>query len=234
MGKKRERTSWQHLLFPVALVMVLASTAVGQSYDSIPNEPDYYRKRVAVFRAEPASSGNVIFLGNSITEGGDWKKLLQDPTVLNRGISGDNTFGVLARLDEVTRHKPSAVFLLIGVNDLSKSLPPAVTLQNIFAIVGRIHAESPQSKVFVQSILPVNPTHKKFPPRFNKPGDIDAINGQLRKYADALKYTYVDLFSAFVDGTGRLDLQYTYDGLHLNPAGYQHWVKLLKKEKWLD
>lgn len=222
---------WRFFLAGVLLTFV-ASAAMGQArYDSLPNQPDYYQKRVAVFRAEPTTTGGVIFLGNSITEGGDWKKLLDDPTVINRGISGDNTFGVLARLDEIIRHKPSRVFILIGVNDLSKNIPAAVILQNIFSIVGRIRAESPNTRIFVQSLLPVNPTHKKFPAQFNKQHAIEEINPQLKKYAEALKYTYVDLFSAFLDGSGRLDLQYTYDGLHLVPAGYQHWVRVLKKEK---
>lgn len=212
----------------------VALTAAGQAYDSLPNDPAYHQKRTAIFRSEPVTTGSIVFLGNSITEGGDWKQLLQNPAVINRGISGDNTFGVLARLDEVIRHKPSKVFLLIGVNDLSKNQVPAVVIQNIFSIVGRIHAESPASVIYVQSLLPVNPTHKKFPARFNKQSDIETINAQLRKYADPLKYTYVDLFSSFLDSSGRLDLQYTYDGLHLNPAGYQHWVQRLKKDKWID
>lgn len=220
--------------FVLAVVLVIfgASESMGQaSYDSLPNQPDYYQKRVGIFRAEAPTTGKIIFLGNSITEGGDWKKLLDDPTVINRGISGDNTFGVLARVDEITRHKPSRVFLLIGVNDLSKDIPAAVIIQNIFSIVGRIRAESPDTRIFVQSVLPVNPTHKKFPAQFNKQHAIEEVNPQLKKYAEALKYTYVDLFSAFLDGNGRLDLQYTYDGLHLGPAGYQHWVSVLKKEK---
>jgi lysophospholipase L1-like esterase len=220
------------------LTWMLLTTAplmvVGQaSYDSLPNLPDYYKKRVGVFRAAPVTKGATIFLGNSITEGGDWKKLLNDTAVINRGISGDNTFGVLARLDEITRHKPAKVFLLIGVNDLSKSIPNAVVIQNIFSMVGRIRAESPDTEIFVQSLLPVNPTHKKFPAQFNKQGEMEVINAQLRKYAEVLKYTYVDLFSDFLDSTGKLDLQYTYDGLHLGPGGYQHWIKLLKKKNWL-
>ena len=39
-------------------------------------------------------------------------------TLVNRGISGDFTNGVLARLEEITHYKPKAIFLLIGVNDL--------------------------------------------------------------------------------------------------------------------
>ncbi len=203
------------------------------TYDSLPNDPVYYQRRAEAFRAERATTGRVIFLGNSITEGGDWKKLLKDSLVINRGISGDVTFGVLKRLDEVTRHKPTKVFLLIGVNDLSRNTPNAIILQNIFSIVTRIHNESPRTVVYVQSILPVNPLHKKFPPRFNKQNDIEEINAQLAKYHEALKYTYLNISSQFLDAKFSLDLKYTTDGLHLNEAGYVHWVNYLRKEKCL-
>lgn len=215
------------------LTMVVAP-ARSQVLDTIPNVPDHYNKMTAVFRSEPKKPGSVIFLGNSITEGGDWKKLLHDSLALNRGISGDNTFGLLARLDEITRHQPSRVYILIGVNDLSKNIPPAIVIQNIFSVVGTLRAASPKTRVFVQSLLPVNPGHAKFPARFNKQADIEVINAQLKKYQEALHYTYIDLFSGFLDASMRLDIRYTYDGLHLNPAGYAHWVGILKKEKWLD
>lgn len=203
------------------------------TYDSLPNQPEYYRQRSEAFQAEKVTTGKIIFLGNSITEGGKWRKLLKDSSVINRGISGDVTFGVLARLDEIIRHKPSKVFLLIGVNDLSRNTPNSVIIQNIFSIVGQIHAGSPKTHVYVQSLLPVNPGHKDFPSRFNKSSDIEDINKQLARYHEALKYTYVDIYHHFLDDKLNLDLKYTYDGLHLNSAGYVHWVNYLKKEKCL-
>jgi len=209
-------------------------TAVGQAYDTIPNVPDHYAKLTAAFRAEPVTVGRVIFLGNSITEGGNWSQLFSTTPSLNRGISGDNTFGVLARLDEILRHKPTKIFLLIGVNDLSKNIRPALVIQNIFSIASRIHAESPQTQLFVQSLLPVNPTHKKFPARFNKQADIETINAQLKKYAEPLHYTFINLYSEFLDPSSKLDLKYTTDGLHLNAAGYSHWAQLLSREKLLS
>lgn len=225
------RKFWR--VFLVIMAALGTTTAWSQALDTLPNAPDHYAKLAAAFRAEAKHTGCILFLGNSITEGGDWRKLLKDSSALNRGISGDNTFGVLARLDEIIRHQPAKIFLLIGVNDLSKNIPPAMVIQNIFSIVGRIHAESPHTAIFVQSLLPVNPTHKKFPSRFNKQADIETINAQLKKYPEALRYTYVNLFNSFLDASMKLDLQYTYDGLHLNSAGYQHWVNYLKKEKWL-
>lgn len=213
---------------------MLSVTVFSQAtYDTLTNDPEGYERKSALFRAQKPSSGKILFLGNSITEGGNWKRLLKDSSVVNRGISGDVTFGVLNRIDEVVRHKPSKLFLLIGVNDLSRNTPNAIIIQNIFAIVGRIHSGSPRTAIYVQSILPVNPLHKNFPPRFNKQNEIEEINGQLAKYSEALNYTYVDLFNQFLDNTSRLDLNFTYDGLHLNPAGYTNWVRYLKKEKFL-
>lgn len=218
----------------VAGLMILSVTAFSQAtYDSLTNDPEGYERKSAQFRAQKPSAGKILFLGNSITEGGNWKRLLKDSSVVNRGISGDVTFGVLNRLDEVVRHKPSKLFLLIGVNDLSRNTPNAIIIQNIFAIIGRIHSESPKTAIYVQSILPVNPLHKNFPSRFNKQKDIEEINGQLAKYSEALKYTYVNLFNQFLDNKFQLDLKFTYDGLHLNAAGYTNWVNYLKKEKYL-
>ena len=202
-------------------------------YDTIPNVPDHYAIRLAKFKSEAVTTGKILFLGNSITEGGNWRKLLKDSSVVNRGISGDNTFGVLNRLDEITRHKPAKVFILIGVNDLSKNIPPAMTIENIFAIVNKIHAGSPKTSVYVQSILPVNPTVKGFMTRFSKQDDILEINKQLAKYPDALKYTFVNLHDQFLDEKKLLDARFTGDGLHLNAAGYVHWVQYLKKQKYL-
>lgn len=218
----------------VAVLVVVAFGVQAQTYDSLPNAPEYYNQRSAKFRKEKTSTSNpVLFLGNSITEGGNWRRLLKDSSVLNRGISGDVTFGVMKRLDEVTRHKPSKIFLLIGVNDLSRNTPNAVIIQNIFSIVHTLHAQSPSTQIYVQSILPVNPGHKNFPSRFDKQPSIDEINGQLSKYHEALKYTYLDVQSVFQDELGKLNLKYTTDGLHLNRAGYMHWLEYLKKQKCL-
>ena len=86
------------------LSICLATTiVVGQNitYDTIQYAKEHHQKRLAAFRSDPIVKGKIIFLGNSITEFGDWQKLLNDTTVVNRGIAGDNTFGVLARLDDV-------------------------------------------------------------------------------------------------------------------------------------
>ena len=55
--------------------------------------------------------GDIVFIGNSITElGGDWGKRLDCSSLKNRGISGDVTEGVLKRLGEITYVKPKKYF----------------------------------------------------------------------------------------------------------------------------
>src|SRR5258708_3619159 len=106
------------------LLLILPTCLLAQrTWDSIPYGTDGFRAAVEKFRKEPVVTEKIIFLGNSITEGGNWKNLLKDSTAINRGISGDITFGILYRIDDVIRRQPAKVFLLIGINDISKGDP---------------------------------------------------------------------------------------------------------------
>ena len=79
-------------------------------------------------------NGDVIcFLGDSITHGGQYHEFLQlfyatrhpslNLSFHNCGISGDNASGMLARFEEdVMKHKPTHVFLMTGMNDVSRTL----------------------------------------------------------------------------------------------------------------
>ena len=79
----------------------------------------YYPKRIQEFKKEPLEPGEIVFIGNSITEGGlDWSGKFGIAHIRNRGIAGDVTDGVMKRLNEITYFKPKAVFILIGINDL--------------------------------------------------------------------------------------------------------------------
>src|SRR4051794_8025406 len=107
--------------FIAAFLFSLTWSFAQRTWDTIPMLPQLYQQRYELFKKEPIVKGRVLFLGNSITQGGNWKKLLKDTTVINRGISGDVTFGILNRLGEVIQREPSKLFLLIGINDISKN-----------------------------------------------------------------------------------------------------------------
>jgi lysophospholipase L1-like esterase len=218
-------------LLMVWVIVGWTGVVLGQKrgYDTLPNLPEHYEKRLAQFRKEPLIREKIIFLGNSITEGGNWKKLLKDSSVINRGISGDNTFGMMRRMDEIVMRQPARLFILIGVNDFSKDFPISDVLENIWSSVRMVRLGSPQTRIFVLGVLPINPSHEKFPKQFDKESSIRTLNDQLSLYAPRMKYTYVDLSTALSTSNGRLDPKYTYDGLHLNAAGYVAWITELKR-----
>ncbi|HEX7980276.1 MAG TPA: GDSL-type esterase/lipase family protein [Gemmatimonadaceae bacterium] len=202
-------------------------------YDTTTSMPEVRSSRLAKFEAEPVVTGRIIFLGNSITQGGDWAKLTGDSTVVNRGIGADVTFGLRTRLDDVTRRKPSRLFVLIGINDISKDIPDAVIAAEYRMLIDSVRARSPQTKIFVQSILPLNPTVKNFPQHYDKQPRVVAVNRLLQRMARETHATYIDLWPIFIDRQNHLDASLTGDGLHLNPAGYERWVAFLKRKGYL-
>jgi lysophospholipase L1-like esterase len=196
--------------------------------------PNNYDLKAEQFKAFPNSGKDIIFLGNSITAGTDWMELLGRTDVRNRGISGDITFGVLQRLDEVTEGKPAKVFILIGINDISRNIPDSVIVGNYQKIIQRIKKESPSTKIYFQTLLPVNNEFTAFKNHYNKDEHILYVNASLKVIGVKEKITVIDLYQHFLDAQNKLDKKYTIDGLHLNTAGYQVWADLLKKNKYLD
>jgi lysophospholipase L1-like esterase len=211
------------LLFSFGCV---CATAQKLKWDST-YRPANWDERVANFRSFPNSKKDIIFLGNSITHYTEWNELLQMPYARNRGISSDISFGVLQRLDEVTEGRPKKIFVLIGINDISRNVPDSVILQNYKRIIDRVKAESQKSILYFQSLLPVNNT---FPSRnhFNKDEHIAAVNAGLELLCKNEKIGFINIHPLFLDAEKKLDKKYTYDGLHLNATGYKYWASILK------
>ena len=225
---KITRTLWLFLLLPLFSFGQSALTR-EHLFDTLPFLVDHYDQRVKEFADQPIQPGRIIFLGNSITEMGNWPELLGDSTVINRGIGGDVTFGVLRRLNDVIVRKPSKLFLLIGINDIGKDIPVRVIAGNIRKIISRIKAGSPETSIYLQSVLPVNPKVQGFPQHYNKEPQVISLNKLLRIVALREKCHFVNLFPLFLNQHKRMNRKYTIEGLHLKPSGYQVWVNYLHK-----
>ena len=219
------------ILLVFSLVYFFEASSQAKTWDST-FRPNSWNLKVQQFRDYPDSKKDIIFLGNSITAGVDWNELLQNAQVRNRGISGDITFGLLERLDEITKGKPAKIFILIGINDISRNIPDSIILRNYQTMIDRIQSESPSTKIFLQTILPVN---NDFPVKtqFNKDEHIAFINQQLKKIAEREKIRMIDLHKEFLGADNKLEKKYTYDGLHLNAEGYKKWAEILKMGKYL-
>ena len=221
----------------VLLFGLISAQSNGQkiNYDTIRYAKDHYDKRIVIFNSEPIKKHRVIFLGNSITEFGDWKKLLNDSTIINRGIAGDNTFGVLDRLEDVIVRQPSKLFLKVGINDISQNIPEDIIVKNILTIVKKVKSKSPKTIVYVNSILVTNNNvQNAYPDAYNKNDRVNRVNEQLKIQANHYNYTYIPLIDQLIDKAGKLDVKYAEpDGLHLNEMGYKVWVNFLKNKKYL-
>ena len=170
---------------------------------------------VSSFEAFPLVPDDIVFLGDSITEGGPWEELFPDLRVRNRGVGGDTSEGVLARLEQVSRATPAKVFLLIGTNDLFRGDSEDEIVANITEILDRLKQETPDTEVYLQSVLPRAPSFR---------ATIEALNARLAEVALEHGSAWVDLYPAFLDPeTGGIRAELSNDELHLLGPGYALW-----------
>lgn len=213
------------LLFSLSLTLlsIFSLKAQQRTYSN------YYYQRVSLFETLPASPDDIVFLGNSITDGGEWSELFDNPKVKNRGISGDVTWGVYDRLESVLKHAPSKIFLMIGINDVAKGVPADSIVFRIGMILSKIKSDSPRTRVYIQSVLPVNDYYNLFTGHTSRWEMVAGINEGLKNLAEKEHVTYIDLYTHFTeDGSGKMDISYTNDGLHLMAKGYWKWVEIIK------
>ena len=224
--------------FQLAVIFSISSCTNNISIDHlypsedliIQNHDDWgegnYKKMIREFKSNPLNYNDVVFLGNSITQGGkDWSKRLNYPNIKNRGIGGDVTDGVLARIDEIVYFKPKAVFLLIGINDLwnngSPDNPSAEYIgNNIIKIAQVISAKAPKTKVYVQTVLPIDKEIYK--------NNILKVNEIIEANEKENAYEIIDLYSIFATENGLIKKELSSDGIHLNEKGYNTWVEFIK------
>lgn len=212
------------LLFTL-LSFLSAAYSVGQDK----KYSTFYYQRATLFEALPIGSEDIVFLGNSITNGCEWSELFADSRIKNRGISGDVTMGVYDRLTPILQGKPAKIFLLIGINDVANRLPVDSIVGNIRRIVGKIREKSPSTRLYLQSLLPVTDQYHLFEGHTSRGGMVPAINEQLKQLATDNHVTYIDLYAHFVDpSTGKMNTAYTNDGLHLLGKGYLIWRDIVK------
>ena len=163
----------------------------------------------------------VLFLGDSLTEGGLWPDLLPELPTTNRGIGGEATYDLLERVDAAV-NDPLAVSLLIGTNDRHgprELRDVAQVATRTEEIVRRIRDRAPDALLLVNSVLPRTELFR------DRIRELNALNQETAARHGA---TYVDLWPTFADDSGVIRPDYTRDGLHLTPAGYLAWAAALR------
>jgi len=182
---------------------------------------DAHHNRVSIFNSLPENTQSVMFLGNSITRRGPWQELLPVVRTTNRGVGGDVLKGMYNRLDDVIAANPIAIFIMGGINDLTK---PESNVDAVWKdyenLLAKLKKELPETRLYIQSTLPVTA-------EFDKDTVINAKVAELNKYLKAAEvkyeYRFVDVAARLSDEEGNLRPEFTLDGLHLMPAAYFEW-----------
>jgi lysophospholipase L1-like esterase len=167
----------------------------------------------------PRERKTTVFLGDSLTEDGDWATWFPDLDAVNLGHGGDTTDDVLYRLDSVIAAAPDEVLLLIGTNDLGTRRTVEYLVRNIQSIMVDLRRDLPGARMLLQSIMP---RAREFA------GQIQDANIHLRQFAATVRAQYLDLWPALALPDGELNPAFSDDRLHLNDAGYQAWLSELR------
>ncbi len=179
-----------------------------------------YKSETERFMASEEKA-DIVMLGNSITSQADWSVLLNRNDVLNRGISGDITEGMLRRLESVIKVKPSMCFLMGGINDITRRVPYEDTLSNLKTIAEILKTNG--ITPVIQSVLYTE--NRFFSSEYNNP-IVKKLNEDLMEFCSENKIDFLDL-NRFMSKDNSLKAEYTDDGLHLNAKGYEVWSKVL-------
>ncbi|MDN4503927.1 GDSL-type esterase/lipase family protein [Alteromonadaceae bacterium BrNp21-10] len=183
-------------------------------------------------QAETAGDIDVLFVGDSITEGWQWgdnqkvfDKHFSKLRTLNMGIGGDQTQEVLWRLQDmasITLH-PKVITLLIGVNNFGHSNHSAEEVfSGVKAVVETLSKNYPQAQILINGILPYDASHSSA----NRLR-VRNTNTQIAVLAEQPNIHFVDFGGAFLNEEGDISAEIMADFLHPTALGYQHFAEQL-------
>ncbi|MBR5466343.1 MAG: exo-alpha-sialidase [Bacteroidaceae bacterium] len=189
------------------------------------DEP-FRNHRYDSFKALEPAEGSILFIGNSITDMHCWPEVFKTSEgkylpIVNRGNSGTYSTEQSNNIESYLANKPKKVFMMIGTNDLASSGGLDFTGEQILAyinsIVKRIQLRSPETKIYLYSILNNNTSNRQRERWLH-------ANEVIKAYADATEdVTYIDLYDKLTNVAN--GGAWSYDNLHLTAGAYQAWAK---------
>lgn len=185
---------------------------------------------------------NLSCIGDSLTYGfgvrgnESWVSLLKnklEAQILNVGINGDTTDGMLYRFErDLVRHKPSRVIIMGGTNDL-------IMGGNITSIIKNI--DSLVKKSFNNNIIPIIGIQPKTDPYmanlyWSEYTDFKEVNEELRKYREwvlgycnNMKIAYIDFYKEIEDNLNKYNKEDIFiDGVHFTPLGHEIMASIVE------
>ena len=186
------------------------------------DEP-FRNHRYDAFKVLPINNESIVFVGNSITNMNEWwETFSSNHNIVNRGVSGAYSDEALANIEAIAVGKPKKVFFMIGTNDLGTNGKNTTeyVLKHITLLVDRLQKVSPETEIYIQSILPSNNGLRTLAIE-------QETNAALQALCQEKEVTYIDLWEDLLSITKNQN--HTLDGLHLKASGYQIWAKKIEQ-----
>ncbi|WP_342644512.1 GDSL-type esterase/lipase family protein [Mucilaginibacter sp. CSA2-8R] len=217
------------LLIPVAVIYVvkklqfytdMKKDAEQHAYQK-KNPNSYWKAREEIYDVMPGKQNSIVFMGNSLVDNCDWSELFDKP-IINRGLAGDTMDGMLRRVDQVIKFKPTKIFLLACANDLPGNYTNLDTIYNKYKrLVARIKSGDPQCKIHIISELP----RSDFAPASRL---VVPLNKKLVQLSKEENTAFINVYDNLASNDGRLNRSFSYDGLHMNGEGYMVMKKVIE------
>ncbi len=181
-----------------------------------------------------AQDENIVFFGDSITEGYNVKEFYDEYRVVNSGISGNTTNDLIDRIDsDLYDYNPSVVIIQIGTNDIRARIKDEEIINNLKTIIKGIRKNRKNSSILVESIYPLNrDMDTEYWNGVNEEYNnkhIIKLNNDIRKLCKKEHIKYIDVYSYLLDDNKNLKEVYSKEGLHLTDLGYYKVTKIIKK-----
>ena len=180
---------------------------------------EYTENKLARYAEENAENPNyeVIFLGDSLTDGCDVSKYYGEHVTSNRGIGGDTSFGLLDRM-QVSAYdaKPQVIVLLIGGNDILRGKSLESIYDNYEKIITGIKEHLPETKIVWCSLSVLGNDWAKHNEK------VVLCNQKIKLLAQKYGCEFVDIYTPLCDvETGEIRVAYTAEGVHFTDEGYK-------------
>ena len=175
-------------------------------------------------KTNPPPRDAVVFVGSSsIVKWTSLAKDFPDLKVINRGFGGSELGDTLHYADRIViPYRPRAVVVYAGDNDLNAGKTPEIVFADFKALVAKIHAKLPQTRIVYIAVKP-SPSRWKIKDKGEKTNALIAA-----ECAKDPRLRFVDIWKPMLNEKGepRPDL-FVKDMLHINEAGYAIWTPLV-------
>ncbi|MEZ8639527.1 lysophospholipase [Vibrio splendidus] len=164
-------------------------------------------------------NADLVMFGDSITEWAPWADIFRDISMVNRGLAGDTTTGMLRRIDTTLNVKPKLVCFMAGINDLAQGYDVDHIYQNYIDML-KVWQEN-DIRILVQSTLYVGSKLQGLNP------SVELLNRKISEYCSQQGIAFLDVNSV-LSPNKLLSNEYSCDDLHLNAKAYQAWAEVLQ------